>query len=183
MHEAKLHQKCNQGDRRHEEPIRDGGINMGKNYPMRIYTDESSATVEWIAEYPDLPGCVGVGDTMEEALAEAESNKKLWIEAAEKMGADVPEPSEIFSNDYSGKFNIRLPKFLHKALVFKANEGDTSLNQLSCLFVDGSGAERSICSSLPDGLRHPFDSPADCCGESVGGFVNFTSHPPQTLLP
>lgn len=108
---------------------------MGKNYPMRIYTDESVEVIEWIAEYPDLPGCIGVGDTMEEALAEAESNKKLWIEAAKKMGADVPEPSEIFSNDFSGKFNIRLPKFLHKALALKADEEDTSLNQLCLAYL------------------------------------------------
>jgi antitoxin HicB len=109
---------------------------------MRLYTDESAEVIEWIVEYPDLPGCIGVGDTMEEALSEAEINKTLWIEAAEKMGAEVPEPSEIFSNAYSGKFNIRLPKFVHKALVLKADEEETSLNQL-CLAYLSMGLAQS----------------------------------------
>lgn len=110
-------------------------IHMNKNYPMRLYTDESSDLVEWIAEYSDLPGCIGVGDTAEEAIAEAEINKNLWLEAAEKSGSKIPEPSEIYSNSYSGKFNIRLPKFLHKALSIKADEEETSLNQLCVAYL------------------------------------------------
>lgn len=108
---------------------------MNKNYPLRLYTDESDDLVEWIAEYSDLPGCIGVGDTAEEAIAEAEINKNLWIEAAEKLGSTIPEPSEIYSNTYSGKFNIRLPKFLHKALSIKADEEETSLNQLCVTYL------------------------------------------------
>lgn len=121
---------------------------MVKNYPMRIYTDESAGGLEWIAEYPDLPGCIGVGDTAAEAIAEAEINKGLWIEAAEKMGGMVPEPSEIFSASYSGKFNIRLPKFLHKALVLKADEEDTSLNQLCLAYLSMGLAQDDSHSDL-----------------------------------
>jgi len=108
---------------------------MSKNYPMRIYTDESAEVIEWIAEYPDLAGCIGVGDTMEEAISEAEINKKLWIEATEKTGAQIPEPSDIYSTPYSGKFNIRLPKFLHKALALQADDEGTSLNQLCLTYL------------------------------------------------
>ena len=32
--------------------------------------------VEWAAEFPDLPGCVGAGDTVEEAVAMAYCNNK-----------------------------------------------------------------------------------------------------------
>ena len=108
---------------------------MVRNYPMRLYTDESAEPIEWIAEYSDLPGCIGVGDTAAEAIAEAEINKSLWIEATEKLGGTVPEPSEIDSNSYSGKFNIRLPKFLHKSLSLKADDEETSLNQLCVAYL------------------------------------------------
>jgi len=121
---------------------------MLKNYPMRLYTDESAKGIEWVVEYPDLPGCVGVGDTMGEAISEAEINKNLWIEAAEKMGGMVPEPSELFSASYSGKFNIRLPKFLHKALVLKADEEDTSLNQLCLAYLSMGLAQSDRTSHL-----------------------------------
>lgn len=136
---------------------------MVKNYPMRIYTDENAEGIEWIAEYPDLPGCIGVGDTAAEAIAEAEFNKGLWIEAAKKMGAEVPEPSEIFSASYSGKFNIRIPKFLHKALVLMADNEGTSLNQLCLTYLSIGLAQSDRSSHL-----------------SRTGY-NINSSPPQTV--
>ena len=121
---------------------------MGKNYPMLLYTDESGDVIEWIAEYFDLPGCMGVGDTAEEAIAEAELNKGLWIEAAKKMGGAVPVPSEIDLNSYSGKFNIRLPKFLHKALSLQAVDEETSLNQLCVAYLSMGLAQGDRLSRL-----------------------------------
>lgn len=129
-------------------PDRNGVINMGKNYPMRLYTDESGDVIEWIAEYYDLPGCMGVGDTAEEAIAEAEINKDLWIEAAGKMGDAVPAPREIDMNSYSGKFNIRLPKFLHRALSLKAVDEATSLNQLCVAYLSMGLAQGDPLSRL-----------------------------------
>lgn len=38
---------------------------------------------EWAAEYPSLPYLVGGGDSPEEAVKEAEENKKVYIEECE----------------------------------------------------------------------------------------------------
>jgi predicted RNase H-like HicB family nuclease len=46
----------------------------------------------FIAEVPELPGCMAHGDTREEALQSAQEAIDLWIEVALKRGRQVPEP-------------------------------------------------------------------------------------------
>ncbi len=47
----------------------------------------------WGAVIPELPGCVGAGDTIEEALTMLEDAKAGWIASALKHGDPIPEPS------------------------------------------------------------------------------------------
>ena len=46
----------------------------------------------FIAEVPELPGCMAHGDTQEEALANAKEAMQLWIATAREFGDPVPEP-------------------------------------------------------------------------------------------
>ena len=46
----------------------------------------------FIAEVPQLPGCMAHGDTQEAALKNANEATKLWIETALEFGDTVPEP-------------------------------------------------------------------------------------------
>jgi antitoxin HicB len=46
----------------------------------------------WGAIIPDLPGCVGGGDTIEEALAMLEDAKRGWLESALAHGDPITEP-------------------------------------------------------------------------------------------
>lgn len=94
-------------------------------YPIKTDTD----TTEWAAEFPDLPGCVGAGDTAEEAVTMAMDAKKAWIETAKEEGRKIPKPKNIDEDGFSGKFTLRLPKTLHKELTLKAEEEGVSLNQ------------------------------------------------------
>ena len=43
--------------------------------------------------FPDLPGCVAMGTTMEESLGNAEESLRDWIESMESHGQVVPKPS------------------------------------------------------------------------------------------
>ena len=45
----------------------------------------------FIAEVPELPGCMAHGDSREEALRNAEDAISLWIEVAERRGRPIPE--------------------------------------------------------------------------------------------
>ena len=46
----------------------------------------------FVAEVPELPGCMAHGNTQEEALANANDAIELWIEVAREAGRTVPEP-------------------------------------------------------------------------------------------
>jgi predicted RNase H-like HicB family nuclease len=47
----------------------------------------------YTAFHPDLKGCVAVGETREEALANLEEARRLWLETAHEHGDEIPLPS------------------------------------------------------------------------------------------
>jgi len=59
-------------------------------YEVIIYwSDEDQA---FIAEVPELPGCMADGKTYQEALTNAEVIIQEWIETARELGRAIPEP-------------------------------------------------------------------------------------------
>ena len=46
----------------------------------------------FIAEVPELPGCMAHGDTQEATLAHIKEAIQLWIDTAREFGDPVPEP-------------------------------------------------------------------------------------------
>lgn len=59
-------------------------------YEVIIYW--SNLDEAFIAEVPELSGCVAHGDTKMDALHSAESAIDLWIDTAREFGDPVPEP-------------------------------------------------------------------------------------------
>lgn len=100
------------------------------DYPILIRKIQDKERELWVAEIPDLPGCISDGDTREEAFQSIEDAKKAWIETAIEEGRPIPKPKPIDDeDDYSGKFTLRLPKYIHKLLTEHANTQNVSLNQ------------------------------------------------------
>ena len=62
-------------------------------YPVAI--EPGSDTTAWGVVVPDLPGCFSAGDTLEEAMLQAEEAVTAWIEATLDDGQDIPAPSSI----------------------------------------------------------------------------------------
>lgn len=59
-------------------------------YEIIIYwSNEDEA---FIAEVPELPGCIAHGGTPEVALKNAQDAIQLWIDTAKEFGDPVPEP-------------------------------------------------------------------------------------------
>lgn len=59
-------------------------------YQVIIYWSEEDNS--FIAEVPELPGCAADGKTYMEALHNAQIVMQEWIETAEELGRDVPQP-------------------------------------------------------------------------------------------
>ena len=60
------------------------------NYEIILYWNDEDGV--FVAEVPELPGCMAHGDTQEAALANAKDAMQLWIDTAREFGDPVPEP-------------------------------------------------------------------------------------------
>ena len=62
---------------------------MGR-YEIIIYWSKEDEA--FIAEVPELPGCMADGKTYQEAIKNAQIVISEWLETAESMGREIPQP-------------------------------------------------------------------------------------------
>jgi predicted RNase H-like HicB family nuclease len=63
---------------------------MMDKYEIIIYWSEDDRA--YIAEAPELPGCMAHGDSHEHALSSVRTAVELWIKTANEFGDPVPPP-------------------------------------------------------------------------------------------
>ena len=63
---------------------------MSSKYEIIIFWSEEDSS--FIAEVPELPGCMADGKTYKEALHSAEIIIAEWIETAQSIGRTIPSP-------------------------------------------------------------------------------------------
>lgn len=59
-------------------------------YEIVIYWSEEDRL--FVADVPELPGCMAHGETPAEALLNAEDAMGLWLDTARECGDPIPEP-------------------------------------------------------------------------------------------
>ena len=64
---------------------------MSLPYRLEIVEDKSEGG--YVASYPDLPGCLTCGETLEEVVKNVRDANREWLLAAMEEGIDIPEPS------------------------------------------------------------------------------------------
>ncbi len=99
-------------------------------YRMEIVEDKDEGG--FVVSYPDLPGCITCGETIEAAISNAADAKKAWIEAALESGIEIHEPESL--DGYSGQFKLRIPRSLHRTLAEHSRREGISMNQY-CLYL------------------------------------------------
>ena len=62
------------------------------------WSDDDGA---FVAEVPELPGCMAHGDTRQAALVNAGQAMDLWIETAREFGYPIPEARGEYSSGQS----------------------------------------------------------------------------------
>ena len=100
--------------------------------PYRMEIVEDSDEGGFVASYPDLPGCISCGESVEAAAANAQDAKRAWLEAAMEDGIAIREPDSL--DDYSGQFKLRIPKSLHRSLAEHSQREGISMNQY-CIYL------------------------------------------------
>lgn len=63
---------------------------MPIKYELIIYWSEEDKA--FIAEVPELPGCMADGETYEQAVKNVRQVIEEWIETAQELGRPIPEP-------------------------------------------------------------------------------------------
>lgn len=97
---------------------------LGLPYTRELIPEPSGI---WFSRIKELPYCMSQGNSPEEALHNLDEAMCLWLEGELEDGEAIPEPRE--EEEYSGKFNTRVPKSLHRKLVDAADREGVSLNQ------------------------------------------------------
>ncbi len=97
---------------------------LALEYSFHVIADPDGG---YVIVFPDLPGCMTQVESLHEVGPMAEEIRTLWIETAYEQGHDIPPPS--YPEEYSGKFNLRLPRSLHRSLAEAAEREGISLNQ------------------------------------------------------
>lgn len=103
---------------------------MAMSYRMEVVEDKEEGG--YVISFPDLPGCMTCGETIESAMKNAEDAKKAWIEAALEDNIEIHEPNSL--EDYSGQFKLRIPRSLHRDLAEHAQREGISMNQY-CVYL------------------------------------------------
>jgi len=117
-------------------------VYLKQTYPFNVVADDGS----YVIVFPDLPGCVTQVENSEEVGTAAEEARTLWIETAYEQGLEIPSPSE--PEEFSGRFNVRLPRSLHQQLVQNAKRDGTSLNQYVTYLLTLGNAQHEAATNL-----------------------------------
>lgn len=83
---------------------------------------------DWIAHFIEMPNVSAAGGTPEEALRELENAWEAMKESYHKHGEKLPVAP--LRREYSGQFNVRIDRRVHRALAIEAARAGITLNAL-----------------------------------------------------
>jgi predicted HicB family RNase H-like nuclease len=83
---------------------------------------------DFLAHFVELPNVSAFGATAEEAIHELKIAWEAMKESYRKHGEPIPiAPTR---REYSGQFNVRIDRRIHRALAIEAERAGVSLNAL-----------------------------------------------------
>ena len=122
-----------------------------RRYPIAV--EPGTQTTAFGVVVPDFPGCFSAGDTLDEALQNAEEAAAAWVDAALDAGQPIPAPS-------SAEQIRKCPEFEGWWI------GIISLDP--SLFDD---ATERVNITLPRRVLARIDAKAKAIGETRSGFI------------
>jgi len=112
---------------------------LNLDYPFTAHADPEGG---YVLVFPDLPGCMTQVERIEEIGSAAEEIRTLWIETEYEDGKEIPSPS--YPEEYSGKFNLRLSRSLHRNLVEEAERNSVSLNTYAIALLERGHVQATV---------------------------------------
>jgi len=92
----------------------------------------------YLVEYPDIPGCMSDGETIEDAIANGREALRDCIAVFRESGRKLPKP-----NAAPALWRLRLPRTLYAKLTKRAESEGVSINSLlTAIIAEAIGAKR-----------------------------------------
>ena len=111
----------------------------GDDYPFTVRPLAAKEGGGYLVEFPDLPGCISDGESVDEAIANGMEAKQAWLTVAKEQDRPISGPG----GQMSGKWVQRVPKSVHARLVERAEREGVSLNTLVVsLIAEGLGGKK-----------------------------------------
>ena len=107
-----------------------------ESYELKITPEEDGYIA---ARFPDFPGIITGGNTPAQALRNAREALVATVETMRARRIPLPVPKHRFS----GQFNVRIPRSLHRTLVRTAEEEGVSLNALVTHFLNSAVSQKA----------------------------------------
>jgi antitoxin HicB len=99
----------------------------------------------YLVEYPDIPGCMSDGATVEEAIANGREALRDCIEVFKETGRKLPKPSVE-----PAQWRQRLPRTLYVKLTKQAESEGVSINSfVTAIIAEAIGSKRAERSRVP----------------------------------
>jgi antitoxin HicB len=93
----------------------------------------------YLLEYPDIPGCMSDGETVEEAIANGREALRDCIEVFRESGRKLPKPRVE-----AAQWRQRLPRTLYLKLTKQAESEGVSINSLvTAIIAEAIGSKRA----------------------------------------
>ncbi len=112
---------------------------------VRILRKDDDGT--YAAEVLEFSGCLGAGDTPNEAMADLEAAMDLWVRSEIRQGHDIPTPLD--TRAYSGRVTLRIPPSVHERAALWASVEGLSLNRLLATAIAAYTGEAPRLTPIP----------------------------------
>ncbi|MFN0100720.1 MAG: type II toxin-antitoxin system HicB family antitoxin [Bryobacteraceae bacterium] len=103
-------------------------VTTNRNLNRYQFTVRSMSKEEgsgYLVEYPDIPGCMSDGETIEEAITNGREALRDCMEVFRESGRRIPKPSVV-----AAQWRQRLPRTLYSKLTKQAENQGVSVNSL-----------------------------------------------------
>jgi antitoxin HicB len=111
-----------------------------EDFPFTVRPLAAADGGGYLCEFPDVPGCMGDAETIEDAIRDGRAALWSCIEALRDLDRPIPAPSTPEAQRFSGRWLMRVPKGLHQRLAEQAKAEGVSLNTLAAtLLAEGLG--------------------------------------------
>jgi len=93
----------------------------------------------YLVEYPDIPGCMSDGETIEEAIANGKEALRDCVAVFRETGRKVPKPGIE-----AAQWRQRLPRTLYSKLTVQAESEGVSINSfVTAIIAEAIGSRRA----------------------------------------